>query len=72
MGKDYTLAGEDFFREMMRAEEERRRHLADNGDGIGGIGGGSHHPSNVVSLQDYRRQHAERRPYRVVPLKPST
>ena len=65
MGKGYTLAGEAFFREMMRPEEERRRHLTDNGDGIGGA-------SNVVSLQDYRRQHAERRPYRVVPLKPST
>jgi hypothetical protein len=54
MSKDYTLAGEAFFREMMHPEG---RNVVDNRSGD--IGGGSH-PSNVVSFQDYKRQLAQR------------
>ena len=64
MDKKHTLVGEAYFREMLRPEEEQRQRL----NPYGGIGDAS----NVVSLQDYRQRQAERRPYRVVPLKPST
>jgi|HubBroStandDraft_2_1064218.scaffolds.fasta_scaffold1029488_1 hypothetical protein len=52
----YPLAGEEFFREMMRPEEERRQSLADRS-----IGGGVSNPSNVVSLQEYKQRQTEHR-----------
>jgi hypothetical protein len=70
MDRKYPLAGEAFFREMMRPDEERRQRLA-AGNRSGDIGGGISHPSNVVSLQDYRRRQAERATTSPVPSKPS-
>jgi hypothetical protein len=55
MDRKYPLAGEAFFREMMRSEEERKQRLATNR----GWGGASD-SSNVVSFQDYRRRQTER------------
>jgi propanediol dehydratase small subunit len=59
VGKDYTLAGEEFFREMMRPEEERRQRLAAISDDL----------SNVVSFQDYKRR-VERAATTYAPRKP--
>jgi transposase len=59
MSREYTLAGEAFFREMMRPEGERRQHPGVMDNRLGDIGVGSH-PSNVVSLRDYRQRQAER------------
>jgi hypothetical protein len=67
MGKGYTLAGEAFFREMMRPEEERRQRAV-SGNRSSDIGGGSY-PPNVVSFREYKQRQAGRRPYRVVSLK---
>ena len=54
MDKKHTLVGEDFFRTMMRLEDERRRRFV-RGDlwGSRGDGGGSR-ASNIVSLERYR------------------
>ena len=35
VGKDYILAGEEFFREMMRPEEERRQRLVAKAQYVG-------------------------------------
>ena len=69
MSKEYTLAGEAFFRRMMRLEEERRQRFV-GGNRWGGVSDGSH-PSNIISLQDYRRQQTERTTTPLVPPKPS-
>ena len=54
MDKRHPLVGEEFFRRMMRLEEERKRHLV-GGDRWSGAGDGSG-SSNVVSLRDCRQQ----------------
>jgi hypothetical protein len=70
MDKRYTLAGEDSFREMVRYQEERRRHSGVGSQWSGTTGGS--HPSNVVSMQGYRQQRVvTKRPPYSVPLKPS-
>jgi hypothetical protein len=56
MDKKHTLTGEDFFRTMMRQDDERRRHLV-KGSPWNGRG-----TSNIVSLERYRQeqQHVQR------------
>jgi hypothetical protein len=55
MDKKHTLVGEDFFRMMMRHEDERKRrsmvHTLRNVDD------GETQSLNVVSLERYRREH---------------
>jgi hypothetical protein len=53
MDRAHTLVGEEFFRDMMHLEDERRRLLGSNQRNVTS----SAKPSNVVSLEDYRRQH---------------
>ena len=60
MDKKHTLVGEDFFRTMMRLEDERRRcFVRGNLWGSRGDGSGSQ-TSNVVSLDRYRREQQQR------------
>jgi hypothetical protein len=56
MNKMHTLAGEEFFRDMMRLEDERKRLLAGSKWSVAS----SVRSSNVVSLEDYRRRHSPR------------
>jgi hypothetical protein len=65
MDKMHTLVGEDFFRGMMRLEDERKRRLA-GGNQWGGAGGG-----NIISLLDNRRRQTERTITPFVPPKSS-
>jgi hypothetical protein len=69
MDKKHTLMGEDFFRTMMRREDERRRHFV-RGDLWDSHGDGG--TSNIVSLERYRReqQHVQRPTNQ--PAKPTT
>ena len=53
MDKKHTLMGEDFFRTMMRLEDERRRCFVRGDLGINHGDGGT---SNIVSLDRYRRE----------------
>jgi hypothetical protein len=67
MDKKHPLVGEDFFRTMMRREDERRRRFV-RGDLWGNRGDGG----NIVSLERYRReqQHVHRPANK--PTKPTT
>ena len=58
MDKKHTLVGEDFFRTMMRLEDERRRCFV-RGDLWGNRAAGT---SNIVSLERYRREQRTQRP----------
>lgn len=58
MDRKYPLAGEAFFREIMRPEEERRQRAA-LGNRSSDIDGGSH-PPNVVSFREYKQRQVER------------
>ena len=58
MGKDYAPTGEESLREMIRLEDERKRHLV-VGNRYGGIDGRDL-PPNVVSFREYRQRQAER------------
>ncbi len=54
MDKRYTLAGEDFFRGMMRPEDQRRQRSA--GRALWSAGDGGARDSNIVSLDRYRQE----------------
>lgn len=69
MNREYPLVGEAFFRDMMQRDGDQRHHPV-VGNRVAGIDAGSL-SSNVVSLQDYRRQQAVRKPpYRLAPKLP--
>lgn len=65
MGKMHTLVGEEFFRGMLRLENERKRLHGRNDDAS------RVRSPNVVSLEDYRRRHIERSTLLFVPPKTS-
>jgi hypothetical protein len=64
MARNYTLAGEEFFQRMMHPEEQRKRMV------VGNRTIEKTHPSNVVSLQEFKQRRVGR-PISSVPPKPS-
>jgi hypothetical protein len=60
MDKKHTFVGEDFFRTMMRLEDERRRCFV-RGD-LWGNRAGDRGASNVVSFDRFRREQRKQRP----------
>jgi hypothetical protein len=70
MDRKHILVGEDFFRSMMRIEEERKRCFAGGNlwRGADGVGTRS---SNIVSLEQYRREQRVQSPTGGKPTKPA-
>ena len=62
MGRNYTLAGEEFFQRMMHPEERMA---------VGNRSNEGTYPSNVVSLQEFRQRLERERLRRRVPPQPS-
>jgi hypothetical protein len=54
MNEKHTLMGEDFFRTMMRLEDERRRRLVVGA--LWNVDDVESQASNIVSLERYRRE----------------